>query len=57
MKESKRPSGYIPEPDLEGIQPLVYEVQQEETIKQEIIKPTGGQKRPRPNNDDERRNN
>ncbi|KAJ7958438.1 oxidoreductase, 2OG-Fe(II) oxygenase family protein [Quillaja saponaria] len=26
MDESKRPTGYVPEPDLQGIQPLSYEV-------------------------------
>ncbi|KAK2398875.1 2-oxoglutarate (2OG) and Fe(II)-dependent oxygenase superfamily protein [Trifolium repens] len=51
MDESKRPSEYFPEPDLEGIQPLSYEAQQEE-----IIKSTGGQNRPN-NHHDERRNN
>lgn len=30
MDESKRPAGYIPEPDLQGIQPLAYEAEQEE---------------------------
>lgn len=29
MDESKRPFGYVPEPDLRGIQPLVYEVDKE----------------------------
>lgn len=29
MDESKRPFGYVPEPDLQGIQPLTYEVEQE----------------------------
>ncbi|WJX16148.1 RNA demethylase alkbh9b [Trifolium repens] len=57
MDESKRPSEYFPEPDLEGIQPLSYEAQQEENVKQEeIIKSTGGQNRPN-NHHDERRNN
>ncbi|CAL0332209.1 unnamed protein product [Lupinus luteus] len=27
MDESKRPIDYVPEPDLQGIQPLVYEVE------------------------------
>ncbi|KAL2583905.1 hypothetical protein AAZV13_14G099700 [Glycine max] len=29
MDVSKRPFGYVPEPDLQGIQPLAYEVEQE----------------------------
>lgn len=29
MDESKRPAGYVPEPDLQGIQPLIYEVDAE----------------------------
>ncbi|XP_027330749.1 RNA demethylase ALKBH9B-like isoform X2 [Abrus precatorius] len=29
MDVSKRPNGYVPEPDLQGIQPLVYEFEQE----------------------------
>ena len=29
MDESKRPIGYVAEPDLQGIQPLVYEVEKE----------------------------
>ncbi|KAK7383420.1 hypothetical protein VNO78_29099 [Psophocarpus tetragonolobus] len=29
MDPSKRPFGYVPEPDLQGIQPLAYEVEQE----------------------------
>ncbi|XP_061363954.1 RNA demethylase ALKBH9B-like [Gastrolobium bilobum] len=29
MDPSKRPFGYVPEPDLQGIQPLVYEVDKE----------------------------
>ncbi|KAF1886839.1 hypothetical protein Lal_00046077 [Lupinus albus] len=38
MDESKRPINYVQEPDLQGIQPLVYEVEKEK-------RPTG----PRPN--------
>ncbi|XP_058724971.1 RNA demethylase ALKBH9B-like [Vicia villosa] len=33
MDESKRPAGYVPEPDLQGIQPLAYEAEQEESNK------------------------
>ncbi|KAJ1430148.1 Oxoglutarate/iron-dependent dioxygenase [Sesbania bispinosa] len=40
MDASKRPFGYVPEPDLQGIQPLVYENEQEK-------KASGGH---RPNN-------
>lgn len=29
MDVSKRPFGYVPEPDLQGIQPLAYEVERE----------------------------
>lgn len=39
MDESKRPFGYVPEPDLQGIQPLAYDVEQEK-------KPSSGQNRP-----------
>ncbi|KAI5393613.1 RNA demethylase ALKBH9B [Lathyrus oleraceus] len=33
MDESKRPSGHVPEPDLQGIQPLAYEAVQEQSNK------------------------
>ena len=29
MDVARRPFGYVPEPDLQGIQPLAYEVEQE----------------------------
>lgn len=32
MDESKRPNGYIPEPDLQGIQPLSYDVEKNNKI-------------------------
>lgn len=29
MDESKRPTGFVPEPDLQGIQPLIFEADEE----------------------------
>lgn len=33
MDESQRPHGYVPEPDLEGLQPLPYEPERSEKPK------------------------
>lgn len=33
MDESKRPVGYVPEPDLQGLEPLSYEVERSKKSK------------------------